>query len=340
MKKITLILSLIIVQVNTFSQVINENVNFNNYVSSSNNDLLNNFILDSGEKLMTQINTNGITGGALVPPDHISSSRDRIKYCSTYKNLINSENITSISFKYNSALRNSISTQSAVEIEFNGDKGAYSNISFSLKNDKFLSINWGSGNKYEGKTLTLQNNRWYKMTSTFKLIGGINQEFLFKNELFDLGIDGTQSPTKIETIQTIIYNSNWAIINSTKFELEIYATKWGGVEYLDNFTFSGEKNGTLCSSLSVDENILSSKIKLFPNPTTSLIKIYIPQLIVDKKIKLEVFNLLGKKVFTKKIKEIKSEIDLANFPKNIYLVKITDSSGKAYLSEKILKTEN
>ncbi|MFK8060631.1 MAG: S8 family serine peptidase [Polaribacter sp.] len=70
---------------------------------------------------------------------------------------------------------------------------------------------------------------------------------------------------------------------------------------------------------SVDENIFS-KFSIYPNPITRSFTLDIQDIAVNE-IKLEIFNVLGKKVFEKKSLKSKS-IDVSILEKGIYLLKI------------------
>jgi len=333
MKKITVMLSFIIISVNAFSQIITENVNFDNYVSSTDNDLSNNFINNFPDNSITQINTNGITGGALVPPNNVSWGNDVIKYCSIYKNLLNSDIITSMSFKFNSTLINPNSYQRALAFFMEGNSNGH-NIRFYLNRDMSLSIT--SYNYAQSTNLSLTDNHWYKMTATYKSIGGsFNDEVFAKVEIFDLGISGTETPTSIGNHTATIYDTD--LVNSTEYTLEISGTKWGGSEYLDNLIFNGEKNRSICSTLGVADNKITSNIELYPNPVSDILIINIPEFSVNNSLKLEIFNTIGKVVNSKTIKKITSEINLTSFSNGIYFVKITDNKGTVISTKKIIK---
>ena len=80
------------------AQVVNEQVNFDNYISPTDNDLANKFSLNN-PNFFTQSNSGGITGGVIIPPNYLSWGNDVVRYCSTYKNELNTLMETSISFK-------------------------------------------------------------------------------------------------------------------------------------------------------------------------------------------------------------------------------------------------
>src|SRR6266536_995815 len=79
------------------AQIVIENVSFDNYISPTNNDFTNRFTNGLG---LTQITTNGITGGCLTTPNTVSWGNDNAIYCSKYIAADSSICNTRISFKY------------------------------------------------------------------------------------------------------------------------------------------------------------------------------------------------------------------------------------------------
>lgn len=86
------------------------------------------------------------------------------------------------------------------------------------------------------------------------------------------------------------------------------------------------------TTLDLNEFRNNNLFVLYPNPNKGKFKINISSI---NKIYIEVFNLLGEKVFsTTSFIEKSNEIDLSNSSKGIYLVKIYD--GEKVLTEKIV----
>ena len=78
------------------------------------------------------------------------------------------------------------------------------------------------------------------------------------------------------------------------------------------------------------ENYSSTKnFSVYPNPTSGIIKV------TGKSIKkIEIYNLLGESIYTVFSQQISGEIDLSNFQKGIYFVKIYD--GEKIHTEKLI----
>lgn len=85
-------------------------------------------------------------------------------------------------------------------------------------------------------------------------------------------------------------------------------------------------NSTLST---IDENLNS--FKMYPNPINGN-KVYFK---TTEDLSVNIYNVLGKLLKSSKITETKNSIDISNFAKGIYLVKI--SSGKQFISKKLIK---
>jgi len=87
---------------------------------------------------------------------------------------------------------------------------------------------------------------------------------------------------------------------------------------------------------SIQEKFNSENIKIVPNPTAGNLFINIdPGIKADK---FEIFDLRGKRVKTDQIVSRNVEVDVSNFPKGIYLIRVIGGAGIFY-SQKIVKTD-
>ncbi|MCA4778031.1 T9SS type A sorting domain-containing protein [Empedobacter stercoris] len=309
-----------------FSQIVNEEVNFDNFISSSNNDLSQRFIFGaySTPNFISQINYGGITGGALVPPNSVTLN-DFILYCSTYKNVIDNVMETSISFKYNSALINPNSHNNILEISLRGDLYQYP-VAFNLDKN-FLRINVFNNYMPPKNLQNLIDGHWYKVVTQYKPIGGsFGDQAFVKVEIFDTGMTGNTNPQSIGSLEGNVYDVQ-LITKSTYFGVRLTATKWGGAEYLDNFIFSGDKFSNYCGQMSITESKEKNKLSIFPIPANKILNIINPK---NGANKIEIFDINGKLVLNKNFanSENKISIDVENLPKGIYIYKVGELSTK------------
>ena len=90
-----------------------------------------------------------------------------------------------------------------------------------------------------------------------------------------------------------------------------------------------------CSYLYIDELSLDTvvgipdtgkknKLLLYPNPTTGTFTLSVgkSQLVIDNKLRIYIYNILGELIYQSKISNPQSEIKIAKQPKGIYFVKV------------------
>lgn len=78
--------------------------------------------------------------------------------------------------------------------------------------------------------------------------------------------------------------------------------------------------------LSISEEILSNEFSISPNPAKSRLNIYLPQ--NTNEASVTVFDVLGKKVYSKSIDALSSTtVDVSNWNRGVYLVRVTTSEG-------------
>lgn len=113
-----------------------------------------------------------------------------------------------------------------------------------------------------------------------------------------------------------------------------YQTTSGGVEYLGfaiELVYDDTQRKKLIeyilqkysSALDVKDNLIQQNIRLYPNPTSGIIKISNPNYAKIKKI--NIYNIYGQQLAHNSQNNI---IDLSFFPTGIYIVKIEDENGK------------
>lgn len=99
-----------------------------------------------------------------------------------------------------------------------------------------------------------------------------------------------------------------------------------------NFTALKQLDFTVDSSvLSVDRNTISDSFKVYPNPTSDFINITATDVAI-KNVKL--INLIGKVIYNSKSAKT---IDVRNFAKGLYILKIESNKGGVFSKKVILK---
>ena len=115
----------------------------------------------------------------------------------------------------------------------------------------------------------------------------------------------------------------------------------GTIESLVNVApFNDQRIGfftiTFISSLSVDEETLSERIKLYPNPSNDGL-IRFSNLQNSGIDTIEVYNLLGKQVMMQTLNnETSKTIDLSHLNTGIYITKLTSKDGNLNITRKVV----
>jgi hypothetical protein len=96
----------------------------------------------------------------------------------------------------------------------------------------------------------------------------------------------------------------------------------GATTYLcDLWEFDPNGNGIL-------ENEFENSISIFPNPTTTNLHLSISNW-QSEKLQIEIFDVLGKEIFTSAINHQPSTIDISGFPSGVYYLKISSEEKSA-----------
>jgi hypothetical protein len=221
----------------TFNANAQLSIDFDNYTSAENNDYQN-YFYDSDVYTLTQ---NGITGRALSCSNTTDVNSDgRLIYHRALVNEIGVTNKVSVSFKYDSSLKNPNSNDDAVQLTFSVNN--YSNeqygdrMYFSISHDNKLLAS--AANVFTRTDVIMEDGHWYKLTGSSSVIGGsFGDQVDVKAELFDLGVSGLSSPVSIGSSEGSAFNQDY--VTSDKIQVSLLGTKWGGADLLDNFEIVG-----------------------------------------------------------------------------------------------------
>ena len=80
--------------------------------------------------------------------------------------------------------------------------------------------------------------------------------------------------------------------------------------------------GTTCTTLNATNFEVANNIKMYPNPTNGIFTIETQEVCT-----VEVFDMIGKKVYSNKVSVGSSTIDLSNYTNGIYLLTVTNQKG-------------
>ena len=79
-----------------------------------------------------------------------------------------------------------------------------------------------------------------------------------------------------------------------------------------------------------------TKFSIYPNPSSYTLNIDVPTLI-DEGLKLEVFDVLGKKVLQQTLNSLSSTINISKWNNGLYLVRLSSKDGDITLTKRFVK---
>jgi len=245
-----------------FSQIVTENVLYDNYASATDNDFVNYF---TGGLGLSQATTNGITGGCLVTPNTVSWGNDNAIYCSKYIASEFDYANTRIAFKYDTTQINSSNFDRAVSLFLRPSADFNHYVIASVNYNKTLQIatySWANS----PPVLNLQHGHWYEfLLSTDFITASPLYQINVSAQVNDLGVTGQFPPIPVGNTNGTFYDS--LLFGDTAVQVSLTGTLWGGAKYLDNFHFEGIKSADSCTITPTNVSEATSVSGLvFPNP--------------------------------------------------------------------------
>lgn len=155
----------------------------------------------------------------------------------------------------------------------------------------------------------------------------------------ELGPDGKiymVSPASRGALHVIEYPDSMGtscFVHQHKYVVED-AVFSGGLPAFPNFRLG--PTDPICELVSQEEVLSDLAVSVYPNPSTGLFNLVIPESHLSDDFKINVFNTLGQRLFVGDVLERISSFDLGNNPKGIYLVVITDGVGDVRYAERLI----
>jgi hypothetical protein len=308
------------------AQPVNETILFDNYVSPSDNDLVNNF---SGNILLTPVSSNGITGGCLTVPTTESWGNNNAIYCSKYMNSSLYSNDTRISFKYDSTQVNPINYDRAVSIYLNPEADFNHYVIASITYDKKIQIvsYFAANNPFP---VTLIHNHWYEfiLSTSYDMPIPALYEVTAAAQLNDLGPTGLTPPIPAGNSDIVFTDS--LLYVDTAVRVSFSGTSWGGAKYLDNFRFQGIKSADSCNATTGIPAVMDDGVEAIASGNT------IECTSSHQELILELYSISGQKIFFKKLPFGYSSVSMNELADGLYFMKIETPSGKVVLTQKFV----
>jgi len=319
MKKKIILLCCVLLSVNilnAFSQIVTEDVHFDNYLSSSNNDFVNRF---TGGLGLSQITTNGITGGCLVTPNTVNWGNDNAIYCSKYIAAVATYTITSIVFKYDTSQINSVNFDRAVSIFLRPSADYNHYLIASVNYNKRLQIvtySWANS----PPLMNLLHNHWYSfMLNTNFVTGSPLYQINVTSQVNDLGLTGLTPPIPVSSSSGTFYDS--LLFGDTAVQVSITGALWGGARYLEDFHFEGIKSADSCISIpTLIGDVDAEEVKA----TISDNRIVVFNHSLLGEVMLEVYSVSGQKIIECLCHLGHSSFDVSGLAEGVYLMRLTN----------------
>ncbi|MFI5218735.1 MAG: T9SS type A sorting domain-containing protein [Bacteroidia bacterium] len=309
---ITLLCLTVAMSVQLHAQVVTEDVNFDFYQSITNNDFTNNF---NGITGITQIQTNGITGGCLLLEDSIDWGNDRGTYCTAYKPAAGDTAITGVCFKYDSSIVVPSALQRAMTIFMHpwADPNHYVIATISHQK-KIELITYAWVNQFP--PVNLLHQHWYQYTLTTTFFPATFQVYI-KAEVFDLGLSGTAAPVLASSASHTITDNVLSI--DTAIQVAISGATYGGGIYLDNFHFHGRKGFSNCTNVTGIANpVVPGVLNIYYSPVENTVHVIRNKSSAGEMI-LSIFNAEGKRVMEDKTSAASAELNISSLPVGFYI---------------------
>lgn len=298
------------------AQIVTEEVDFDYYLDTYNNDFTNHF---SGGYGMQQIETGGITGGCLELPDSSSWGNDNAIYCSKYKPVTGDTIFTSICFKYDSALVHPGSFQRALSIFLRPQADFNHYVIASVSGNKKIELLTYSWNNNPYPPLTLHTNHWYRYE--LMVIFSTVQQLKVIATVYDLGTTGTSTPIQVNSSSGTFTDEVLAM--DTSIQVSITAARYGGATHLDNFHFEGGLGVTDCVNIATgfSNNNLTPGVKIYPNPASEqlIVEHYNADPFQDKAILFDAHGM-ARQYF--KIEKQREVLDIRSLPAGLYFLQV------------------
>ena len=166
--------------------------------------------------------------------------------------------------------------------------------------------------------------------SNWQILGSSNDPNWYNSSSTQNGLPGKQWTGENNTAM-LAYSYDLSSLNNEaevrfrfKFLSDAAVNREGAI--IDDFLIEG-----ILNSLSTEKELLEKNTSIFPNPSTAIFNINSKN---NSKLNLSVYNILGREVFTKADITKNYSLNLSNYPKGVYLLKL--NSENSYITKKLI----
>lgn len=219
-------------------------------------------------------------------------------------------------------------TNTQARLYINGVLNNTVNADFSIPNDVTVTATtigaWlgsGGGQYFNGNIDEFRV--WNVALSATDIANTMNCEAMSQPELvtyykFNQGYDGV-SNTGITSLTDSAGSNNGTLTN---FALSGATSNWK--------SGSTVATGNTCTTLEAETFNTLSEVVVYPNPSTGILNIAI-----QEDANITVNDMLGKVIYTNKVKAGNNTIDISNYQSGIYLLSVTTENGS--VTKKLIK---
>lgn len=123
------------------------------------------------------------------------------------------------------------------------------------------------------------------------------------------------SNTIFKASDRVILESGFKAERGSNFKAYIFECTSGG-----NFRLGGNNNPENNSNTATNSIVKALNVLIYPNPNTGIFNISMSKEV--KAATIEVYDLMGKKIVAKNIETNSGVIDISDYPKGIYMIKV------------------
>jgi len=301
-------------------------VNFNTYVSATNNDLMNNF---TGGFALTQQTTNGITGGSVLPAPTVTSNKAVYNNRCYLRPSDPNQTSVSISFKYSASGATSGDDGPEVGFMITSDSAgslasgfATASVSAAPFGGSMINVD-GAINHYSSASFNLVDGHWYQLQLKIRAID--MDSISTSTYVYELGTAGTTSPVLVTSFLNNTEYTHGITWPHSFFLATLNGGASGGVVYMDNFNVNGYSFPSAIEPVELLKDIFIS------NPVTNNLSV---TTMYKNEIQYVIYNTAGVKIKTG-ILNGSTDIDVSSLPASLYLIRFL--SGDNTMVQKFIK---
>lgn len=280
--KIKLLFLILLAFSNLNAQQTSIKINFDNYTSETDNDLVKNFHSYSSLYKVVD-NPDGI--GKSVRNELGGSALETIKLCDKFKSVIGDVFTISVDYKYNVVHNNYNTNRNSVGIFLTDDKGTSFFSARIYESILYLGA-LNNVNDNSGVLVKEVNGKWHRLV--LQITTKSNDKISCVAKVYDIGTDGKSAPVSVVSYSK--EGSNYSYTSTDGFNVGFLSAQYGNVYCIDNLEISGYKSGSGCASLSIPDAAFENMI-FYPNPTKEFVNIQ--NVTLDK---ATIFDSSGKRV--------------------------------------------